>query len=51
MFWDNSTDETGNEALGVRTCKENEGGGVSECPGLKGQIRPRIGDGKVENIK
>lgn len=27
MFWDNSTDETGNEALGVRTCKENEGGG------------------------
>lgn len=28
-----------------------KGGVVSECPGLKGQIRPRIGDGKVENIK
>lgn len=50
MFWDNSTDETGNEALGVRTCKENEGG-VSECLGLKGQIRHRKRDGKVENIK
>lgn len=37
----------GNELDGVRTCKENEEG-VSECPGLKGQIRLRKGDGKVK---
>ncbi len=45
MFWDNSTDEMRNEVDRVRTCQDNEEG-VSECPGVKGQIRLRKGSRK-----
>lgn len=54
MFWDNSTDETGNEVVRVRTCNGNEEGsqwGSSPVQGYKGKLdREKEMEG-VENVK